>query len=52
MKGKMISEGCNRVVINKTLHQNWKDNEIPFLSACCETRDVSLPTLSFYVLEV
>lgn len=36
--------------MNKTLHQNWKDSEISFLSARCETRDVSLPFLSFYVL--
>ena len=44
------SKDCNRLVMNKTLHQNWKDGEISFLSACWETRDVSLPTLSFYVL--
>lgn len=49
-KRERHSKDCNRLVMNKTLHQNWKDGEISFLSACWETRDVSLPTLSFYVL--
>lgn len=38
------------LVMNKTLHQNRTGSEISFLSACCETRHVWLPTLSFYVL--
>lgn len=33
-KKERHSKDCNRLVMNKTLHQNWKDGEISFLSAC------------------